>query len=617
MKNMNKKLSPVEKRKEFVSNEQQFHLGFLPTEQSNPKTRALSQTIARDTQAGISMLLSVDADIVPVASDIFAGGEFGYLVDSIVASIEKGGHIFFSGCGSTGRLSILLDAAWRRFWQDLATTHADLASRFDCVDLENRTISIMTGGDRALIKSVENFEDFMQFGRRQMIEKNVGPDDTLIAITEGGETSSVIGTAWEAVESGAVVFLAFNNPAEILAQHVERSERIINHPGVTVLDLSSGPMAIAGSTRMQATTSELLVIGAAMENALGRILSDKLSDAELNILGFDNRKTNDYADVFDDILRQLNQPEQTRVLAELTEYEQGLYEADGRITYLAEDYLLDILTDTTERAPTFMLPPFRKCNDEVSAPSWSFVKNPLYATREVWQRTLRRPPDGLEWTRETYRDMDIPDSIADNPPLLDNNDIYRFLIGNEDDYSRYDAPASTAACVLVGEEAVRCRSKGSPFMKSAKKLAGSFHEFAVICIGSAWEGDADERVFNVKCELPSSLIHLWEHLAVKLVLNTVSTATMARMGRVRDNWMIYAEATNKKLIDRGTRLVQYFTGVNYDQACEALFETLDDISAQPPDGRIPAPPTVLTIERIEQTHNIDNPDLTSNYAALI
>ncbi|MBM3892075.1 MAG: sugar phosphate isomerase, partial [Verrucomicrobia bacterium] len=234
----------------FVNNEKAFHLGALPTEQSHPKTRGLAEVIAKDAHAGIRMLQAVDEDVTAAARRVFATDEFRRLVTSLTAALDRGGRICFSGCGATGRLSILLEAAYR------ASQGGDGA------------LSIMTGGDYALVRSVEFFEDYMTFGRQQAIEAGLERGDVLVAITEGGETSSVIGTAWQALESGAEVFFAFNNPANVLAAHVERSLRVIEEPRIVKLDLSSGPMAIAGSTRMQATTSELLVIGAALEMAI-------------------------------------------------------------------------------------------------------------------------------------------------------------------------------------------------------------------------------------------------------------------------------------------------------------------------------------------------------------
>src|SRR5204863_4786736 len=121
-------------------------------------------------------------------------------------------------------------------------------------DFENRTFSVMAGGDFALIKSVEGFEDFAAFGKKQIGDLGVCARDVVFAITEGGETSFVIGTAWKGVEVGAKVYFVYNNPDHVLCQHVQRSREIIQEPRIEKINLTTGPMAITGSTRMQATT---------------------------------------------------------------------------------------------------------------------------------------------------------------------------------------------------------------------------------------------------------------------------------------------------------------------------------------------------------------------------
>jgi N-acetylmuramic acid 6-phosphate etherase len=104
------------------------------------------------------------------------------------------------------------------------------------------------GGDFALIKSVEGFEDFPDFGRHQLKEAGVGPGDVVVAITEGGETPFVIGTAWQGLDAGATVFFVYNNPTDLLREHVQRSREVIDEPRIHKLDLATGPMAITGST---------------------------------------------------------------------------------------------------------------------------------------------------------------------------------------------------------------------------------------------------------------------------------------------------------------------------------------------------------------------------------
>lgn len=71
-------------------------------------------------------------------------------------------------------------------------------------------------------------------------------------------------------------------------------------------------------------------------------------------------------------------------------------------------------------------------------------------------------------------------------------------------------------------------------------------------------------------DIPDTPLNLFSHLAVKLTLNNVSTATMGKMGRLTSNWMAHVDASNKKLIDRSTRLVVELAGVDYETACVAL-----------------------------------------------
>jgi N-acetylmuramic acid 6-phosphate etherase len=58
--------------------------------------------------------------------------------------------------------------------------------------------------------------------------------------------------------------------------------------------------------------------------------------------------------------------------------------------------------------------------------------------------------------------------------------------------------------------------------------------------------------------------------AQKLVLNMLSTAAMARIGRVYENWMVAVALTNKKLMQRGARILQEAAGVSPSAAAHAL-----------------------------------------------
>lgn len=589
------------KARHFLEHETQFHLGVLPTEQSHPKTVNLAETAQRDPEAAVRMLQAVDGDVVAAADRAFSGEGFRRLVEALRRALEGEGRICFSGCGATGRLSILLEASWRRFWQELRQQHPDVAAKLP--PLESRVVSIMTGGDYALIRSVENFEDHPAFGRRQVQEAGLGRGDVLVAISEGGETSSVIGTIWQSLDNGAEVFFAFNNPADVLVRHIERSREVIEAPRVTILDLTSGPMAVAGSTRMQATTSELLVVGAALETALTEMLRAKLDAADMARLGAGEATVVDHSRRFADLLEDLGRPAAVAALAAMIRYEAEIYRSEGLVTYLADRCLLDIFTDTTERSPTFMLPRFRDRDDRVSPPPWAFVKNPRLPTPQAWREVLRREPRCLAWNSETYRQLNAPANLQADPPRLARDDMFKFMIGSEDDPSRYGAAASAAVLIAMGDEASRLALPGDPLRAALEAFARPFAGRAVLAVGPASPGDMAPAVWHVPVRLPASPLRLGDRLAMKLVLNNVSTATMARLGRVTSNWMAHVEPTNKKLIDRGSRLVAELAGVDYAAACYALHETIEELTRTIAPGQPRPSPVALTIARLRRGHD--------------
>jgi N-acetylmuramic acid 6-phosphate etherase len=58
--------------------------------------------------------------------------------------------------------------------------------------------------------------------------------------------------------------------------------------------------------------------------------------------------------------------------------------------------------------------------------------------------------------------------------------------------------------------------------------------------------------------------------ATKLVLNTISTLAMVRLGKVYGNLMVDLRATNQKLWDRGARIIATITGLGRDESMELL-----------------------------------------------
>ncbi len=522
---------------DFIHNEKQFHLGFLPTEQSNPLTRSMEADFRESTVKGVATLQRADRSVLEMAKRILSGNEYAGLIESGLETIKNGGRIIFSGCGATGRLSILLESMWRQ----ACAAEPPMNKLSDSVE------SIMTGGDYALIRSVEFFEDYAAFGRRQVRDAGMGKRDMLVAITEGGETSSVLGTAAEALESGSRVFLLFNNPADLLRRKLERSRKIIDDPRVRVLDLYCGPMALAGSTRMQATTAEQLIAGAALETIFHRL---------------SGRPEIDYAAAFERLLGELES--NAARIAGYIDFESGIYSSGGRVTYFADSFMLDIFTDTTERSPTFMLPPFKRSDDAESPEPWAYVKNPETVTAEVWRKNFRRPPRCLDWSVSDYAEMGAADKIVLRPPRIADRDFLAFDIGNTPCPARWSTGRDAAVLIEFDSD---------------PELEQAFSAFAVHAAHVEKVTLGPSGRITLSCR--GGALELMRHMAIKLFLNTVSTGTMVKQGRVSGNWMSWVDCTNKKLLDRGVRLLMEIAGCDYRTGCIALFEAMDELRHTP------------------------------------
>ena len=513
-------MNPREQAEHFVANETQFQLGFLPTEQSHNGTRVLGSTAAESPLTAVLMLLNVDRDIADLAGEWLSSVEYERLVEAVQHVIRSDRRIVFSGCGATGRLAVLLEAMWRRYWNATGEPAAATRSR-----------GIITGGDRALIRSVENFEDYQEFGREQVRELSLREGDLFIAISEGGETSSVIGSAHQALDDGCTVFFVFNNPADLLCERIERSRALIQDERVTVLDLTTGSMALSGSTRMQATTAELLVVGAALEDAIAR-------ERDLPWTGSADSSR------FTALLNGIS--DDAEAIASLVEREADVYQRGGMVLYRANEFLLDIFGDTTERTPTFSIPPFQRRGEEPQSHNpWAVAYNATGSSEETWRAMLGRDPIGLDWDESTYRRLGAPGFLSDLPVLT----------------------AAEIAQYPVGEEVAR----------RYESLVGLSLEVGLDDEGTAFcLRDSEGTEWRIRVNAPAGPLSLWAHIAVKLIFNTLSTATMAVLGRVRGNWMTQVSPTNKKLIDRSIRIVADLRAIPYEEAAFLVFQKLAD-----------------------------------------
>ncbi|MCR4621020.1 MAG: hypothetical protein K5663_02950 [Clostridiales bacterium] len=552
--------------RDFIENETQFHLGKIPTEQSNPLTRGLSSIIKKDTRAGVRTILAADKYIPEVSRSCFKGDEFKRLTGEILRCMEEGRRVVFSSVGASGRMALQLDSTWRLFWHDMINKLPLRAAEF--TRLAEVTDSFMTGGDRACVRSVENFEDYMTFGARQTVDSGITPGDVLVVLAECGLSSSTVGSAIQGDDMGISTYYFYCNPRDVLCEHLERARKVFARTGIHFVPLFAGNMAVAGSTRMQVTTIELLVAGAALEVAAWQWMNAHLSADEVAAIGLTALAPEQYSDEFEKLVALLGSGEALEGMARAVEYETDTYTAGGLITYITHAYLQDILTDTTERQPTFTLPPFRRTDDHTSPISWAYAKDPLYPSSIAWQHIIRRPIKGLDWTKEDYIKMGAAQNIIDNPPKVGSEELSYYDLGWSDDESRYSR--HPARLVLVDTDGLSV-NKGCLSWFNANK--GKFDGALSLRLGDIPDGSLSDNEIRIPLKLPHTLMELMTHVAVKLAFNLLSTATMAKMGRVWSNWMIQVLPTNKKLIDRSTRIIAELAHIPYDQACEEFFKS--------------------------------------------
>ncbi len=479
-----------QKADEYLRVSAQFRLQSLPTEQRHPLTHDLAHLSRHDIPQALQILKGIDVGVIADMAE--KGKDLGRLRRAINDTIRNGDRVFFYGCGATGRLSLSIGYLWRSLSSKQGT--------------DDQVVDFMSGGDLALVHSIESFEDHPEYGARQLRELGFGPNDLLVSCTEGGETPSVIGATEEAARlSRRSPFFLYCNPDDAL-RNVERSRRVLDHPRIKKICLSTGPMALSGSTRMQASTVLMLVAGAALMGVTKKDIGN-----------------------FRDFLQKAD----FSFLEPFVKEEARLYK-DGHFTlYETNHYGMTILTDTTERAPTFSLRGFENQNDPGRTPSLSYFRLPdATAPAEAWGNILRRPPVPIEW-QELRK-------IAGIERLL-GFDFSRSALGQREE--------------LVGAEKLQC---------FVIKRNGDMMQFSL---------------GKHQHEIDVSTLHpLFEQLFLKIALNMHSTLVMGNLGRYESNVMTWVKPSNNKLIDRAIRYVQHLldnegTAVpSYENICYRLFE---------------------------------------------
>jgi N-acetylmuramic acid 6-phosphate etherase len=227
-----------------------------PTEKRNPRSTKLdTMPLAK----AVDLMLDEESQVPHAIARERA--VLVKVVEAIIHAFSQGGHLFYIGAGTSGRLGVL-DAS-----ECPPTFRAP----------REQVQGIIAGGQRALWSAVEGAEDDANAGAEAIRHRNVAAPDVVIGIAASGRTPYVWGALEEAKARGAVsVILCFNPTVKtVLREH----PAAFQPDYVIAPDL--GPEVLTGSTRLKAGTATKQILNLCTTLAMsrtGKVMSNLMID---------------------------------------------------------------------------------------------------------------------------------------------------------------------------------------------------------------------------------------------------------------------------------------------------------------------------------------------------
>jgi len=251
-----------------------------PTEQRNPRTTDIDLL---PTPAVLALLHAEDA-LVPAAVEPVLG-TLAAVVDEAAERVRRGGRVHYFGAGSSGRIAVL-DAT-------------ELVPTFGLAP--GVVTAHLAGGGDAMERAVEGAEDDDASGADDAA--GVTAADLVIGLSASGRTPYVAGALAAAARRGAFTVVVTCNPGSPLRPLAR-----------VAIAADTGPEAIAGSTRLKATSALKLIL-----NSFSTALMVRLGKTYSNLMA-EVSATNDKLRVRRvRILREASGADETAAAAALTQ----------------------------------------------------------------------------------------------------------------------------------------------------------------------------------------------------------------------------------------------------------------------------------------------------------
>ncbi|HEU5131582.1 MAG TPA: N-acetylmuramic acid 6-phosphate etherase [Pyrinomonadaceae bacterium] len=221
------------------------------TEQENPRSKDLS---SQSTAEIVALMNDEDATVAAAVKRVL--GDVVKAVDEIVARLSKGGRLFYTGTGTSGRLGVL----------DASECPPTFGVSPELVQ------GVIAGGYDACHRAVEASEDNAAAGAADLKARGFGEGDVLVGIAASGRTPYTVGAVKFAREIGAFTVGLTCVPGSAITQAAELSI-------VPVV----GPEVLTGSSRLKAGTAQKMVlnmISTATMVRLGYVSGNRMSNLQ-------------------------------------------------------------------------------------------------------------------------------------------------------------------------------------------------------------------------------------------------------------------------------------------------------------------------------------------------
>jgi N-acetylmuramic acid 6-phosphate etherase len=221
------------------------------TEQENPRSKDLS---SQSTAEIVALMNDEDATVAAAVKRVL--GQVVKAVDETVARLSKGGRLFYTGTGTSGRLGVL----------DASECPPTFGVPPDLVQ------GVIAGGYDACHRAVEASEDDAEAGAADLKQRGFGVGDVLVGIAASGRTPYTVGAVKFARAIGAFTIALTCVPGSPITEAAELSI-------VPVV----GPEVLTGSSRLKAGTAQKMVlnmISTATMVRLGYVSGNRMSNLQ-------------------------------------------------------------------------------------------------------------------------------------------------------------------------------------------------------------------------------------------------------------------------------------------------------------------------------------------------